>query len=257
MVDLAIISGTRFYDFPGLEDAKEGKVDTRYGEASFRTGIIDEKKIAYIARHGKGHSHLPNMVNYRANLLALKQLETKAIVSTTVCGVLDPNIPLAKLAVFDDLYFPDNRLPSGETCTVYDTVSGKSRGHYIFDRPFSEELRQKIIEVAEDPITDAVYAHACGPRFNSKSEIAMFRNYASFISQTAGPEAVLAGELEIPFALLGFGVDYANGVQEILTPVEVLDENLKKSKSVFSTVIRKFIKIYKAPEFKGFVYRFE
>lgn len=257
MIELAIISGTGFYDFPGLENAKDETVDTRYGEALIRTGNIDGKRIAYIARHGKGHSNLSNMVNYRANLLALKQLNTKAIIATTVCGVLRPEIPLAKLAVFDDLYFPDNRLPNGEACTIYDTAGDKNRGHYIFNKPFSEELRQQMINVAEDPITDAVYAYANGPRFNSKSEVAMFRNYASFISQTEGPEVVLAGELEIPLALLGFGVDYANGAQEVPTPVEVLDENLKKSKIVFSTVIGKFIKNYKVPEFKGFIYRFE
>ncbi|MCK4646157.1 MAG: MTAP family purine nucleoside phosphorylase [Candidatus Aminicenantes bacterium] len=257
MVDLAIISGTRFYDFPGLEDVRDETLDTRYGEVSVTIGNIEGKTIAYISRHGKAHRDLSNMVNYRAHLLALKRLDTKAVVATTVCGVLDPSIPLAKLAVFDDLYFPDNRLPGGEACTVYDTAGEKSRGHYIFDNPFSEELRQQIIAVADNPITDAVYAYASGPRFNSRSEIAMFRNYASFISQTAGPEVVLAGELEIPLALLGFGVDYANGIQEKPTPVEVLDENLRKSKGVFLTVIRELIKTYKVPEFGGFVYRFE
>ncbi len=257
MIDLAIISGTGFYDFPGLKDARDETLDTKYGEVPVTIGNIEGKKIAYITRHGKAHRNLSNMVNYRAHLLALKRLETKAIVATTVCGVLDPSIPLARVAVFNDLYFPDNRLPGGEACTVYDTAGEKSRGHYIFDNPFSEELRQQIIAVADNPITDAVYAYASGPRFNSRSEIAMFRNYASFISQTAGPEVVLAGELEIPLALLGFGVDYANGIQEKPTPVEVLDENLRISKGVFSTVIRELIKTYKVPEFGGFVYRFE
>ena len=114
-----------------------------------------------------------------------------------------------------------------------------------------------MIEAAEDPITHAVYAYAHGPRFNSKSEISMLKNYASFVSQTAGPEIVLSGELEIPCALLGFGVDYANGVQKDPTPIEILDENLKKSKSVFISVIKEFIKNYQEPEFSGFIYRFQ
>jgi len=197
------------------------------------------------------------MINHRANLTALKELGAKAIVATSVCGVLEPTIPLAKLAVFDDLYFPDNRLPDGEACTIYEKRGEKSRGHYIFDKPFSQELRKQVIAVAGEPLTSVVYAHANGPRFNTKSEIKMLRNYASFVSQTAGPEVVLAGELEIPYSLLGFGVDYANGVKREPTPVEELRDNLKKSKMVFTNVIRELIKKYSIPEFEGFIYRFE
>jgi 5'-methylthioadenosine phosphorylase len=257
MIDLAIISGTGFYDFPVLKEQEGLTVETRYGNASLRIGAAEEKKVAFIARHGKGHSILPNMINYRANLVALKELRTKAIVATTVCGVLDPDIPLAKLAVFDDMYFPDNRLPNGEACTVYDKRGEKSRGHYIFDKPFSQQLRQQLIDAAADALTNVVYAHANGPRFNTKAEIKMLRSHASFVSQTAGPEIVLAGELEIPYALLGFGVDYANGVKKEPTPVEELKENLKKSKMVFTSVIRELIKKYTAPTFSGYIYRFE
>jgi len=257
MVDLAIISGTGFYDFPGLELGEERTIETEYGAAFLRTGHFAGKRMALLARHGQGHKILPNMINHRANLLALRELEAKGIVATTVCGVLDPQIPLTKLAVFDDFYFPDNRLPNGEACTIYDKIGDKKRGHYIFDNPFSEDLREQIIGVAEDPITEAVYACMSGPRFNSKSEIRMLQNYASFVSQTAGPEIVIAGELEIPYALLGFGVDYANGVQKEPTPPEVLTQNLKKSKSVFISVLERVLEQYKAPQFSGFIYRFD
>lgn len=257
MIDLAIISGTGFYDFPGLEQGEDITIRTKYGEASFRRGKVSGRTIVFHARHGKNHKILPNMINYRANLRALKSLETKSLIATTVCGVLDPGLPLARLAVFEDMYFPDNRLPSGEVCTIYDEPGHESRGHHIFEKPFSEELRQQIIAAAEDAITDAVYAHVNGPRFNSKAEIRMLRNYASFISQTAGPEIVLAGELEIPCALLGFGVDYANGVQDVPTPVEVLKANLEKSKEVFTSVVEKLLKTYRPPKFQGYIYRFE
>jgi len=257
MVDLAVISGSGFYDFPGLDDGEDKTVQTRYGEATVRIGEIEGRKIAFISRHGLGHTILPSMINYRANLLALKELETRAIVGTTVCGVLKPSFPLARIVVFDDLYFPDNRLPSGEICTIYSQVGEKSRGHYIFDKPFSDDLRRQLIAAAENPITEAVYAQASGPRFNTKSEIKMLQEYADFVSQTAGPEVVIAGELEIPVALLGFGVDYANGVKEEPTPVEVLSENLKNSKSIFLTLLKNLIKNYEQPKFTGFIYRFD
>jgi 5'-methylthioadenosine phosphorylase len=257
VIDLAVISGSGFYDFPGLDQGEVKIIKTQFGDASVQTGKIDGTSLAFLARHGKNHSLLPNMINYRANLMALKDLDAKAIIATTVCGVLAPDIPLAKLVVFNDLYFPENRLPDGEACTIYHQEKARAKGHLIFEKPFSEDLRQQIIAAAEDPITDAVYAHAIGPRFNTQSEIRMMREYASFVSQTAGPEIVLSGELEIPFALIGFGVDYANGVEEEPTPVEILSENLKNSKAVFIEVITSVIRSFKVPQFTGFIYRFD
>lgn len=257
MVDLAVISGSGFYNFPGLEQEQEKTVQTEYGETAVKIGEFAGRRVAFIARHGKGHRLLPNLINHKANLTALKALEAGALVATTICGVLNPTIPLARLAVFDDLYFPDNRLPSGEICSVYDKAGQQGRGHFIFDRPFSQALRAQLIAAAEDPLTEAVYAHVNGPRFNSQAEIRMLKNYADFISQTAGPEVVFAGELEIPCALIGFGVDYANGVAETPTLVEVLNENMRLSRDVFLAVIKKLIENFEPPSFEGFIYRFD
>jgi len=256
MIDVAVISGSGFYDFPDLADTDKIEISTKFGDVTVCTGRLDDRKVAFIARHGHEHQFLPNLINYRANLLALKELGSKAILSTTVCGVLDAAIPLAKPVVFSDLYFPDNRLPSGEICSIFDEEGLQGRGHYIFGQPFSEALRQQVIAATEDSLTDAVYAHANGPRFNSKPEIQALQRHASFVSQTAGPEIVLAGELEIPIALLGYGVDYANGVSDQPTPVEALQMNLINSKSVFVSIITKVIQNYIAPGFEGFIYRF-
>lgn len=257
MIDLAVISGSGFYDFPGLEDPEEQKIETPFGRTPVWVGHVSQRRIAFIARHGLGHTHLPNMINFRANLWALKKLDVKAIVSTTVCGVLDVSMPLAKPVIFSDLYFPDNRLPNGETCSIFNENGAQDRGHFIFDRPFSDELRQQLIDVSQDPIQDAVYAHVNGPRFNSKPEIRALQFHASFLSQTAGPEVVLAGELEMPIALLGFGVDYANGVSAVPTPIEVLRLNLIKSKDVFLSILAKLIQDFKEPRYTGFIYRFD
>lgn len=257
MIDFAVISGSGFYDFPGLEGGEEHSVSTKYGECILKIGSVFKRKIAFIARHGKNHSILPNNINHRANLMALKKIGVQALLSTTVCGVLDRALPLTRLVVFDDIHFPDNRLPSGEACTIYDEIGDKNRGHYIFDKPFSERLRQQVINASDNPLISGVYAYVNGPRFNSKSEIRSLQQYASFVSQTAGPEVVLAGELEIPCALVGFGVDYANGVSEKPTPVDVLRENLIKSKSVFVSLIKSLLKSFKEVDFEGFIYRFE
>lgn len=255
-MDVAVISGSGFYDFPDLADLDKREVSTRFGSVIVWTGRLGDKKVAFVARHGHDHQFLPNLINYRANLLALKELGAKSILSTTVCGVLDVAIPLARPVVFSDFYFPDNRLPNGEICTIYDEEGQSGRGHYIFSQPFSEGLRQQLIRAAGNPLTEAVYSHVNGPRFNSKPEIQALQSHASFVSQTAGPEIVLAGELEIPIALIGFGVDYANGVSDQPTPVEALQLNLINSKSVFVSIINKVMQNYVVPSFEGFIYRF-
>ena len=122
MTVLGIFSGSGFYDFPGLEEVEDRVIKTHFGPASVRLGVLSGRSIAFLARHGRGHRILPNTINYRANLLALKALGSSALVSTTICGVCDPSTPLAVPIVFEDLYFPGNRLPNREICSIYDTV---------------------------------------------------------------------------------------------------------------------------------------
>ena len=101
------------------------------------------------------------------------------------------------------------------------------------------------------------YGHVDGPRFNTAAEI---RSLASAgvtaVSQTAGPETVLSGELELPYALLGFLTDYANGVKDEATPVEALVENMAASADAFASVLRAALPHIDAPKPPGIVYRF-
>jgi len=255
MSKVGIISGSGFYDLPNVEDRNEQDVSTPYGNVTATTGKISEVEVIFISRHGKGHKLLPNMINFRANMNALKQLGVESIISTTVCGILNPKIELAKLLVFKDLYFPDNRLPSGELCTMYHKENDPLMGHYIFSNPFSTTMKTAIAKLM--PCNqNVVYAHVNGPRLNSIPEIKSVSGYADAVSQTAGPEIVLAGELEIPIVLLGFGVDYANGVISEPTPPETITKNLQASSTVFTEVITQYLAKYQKPVFEGFIYRF-
>lgn len=69
MIDLAIISGSGFYDFPGLEEPEEKTIKTSFGRAPVWVGHVSHRQIAFIARHGLRHTHLPNMINFRASLM--------------------------------------------------------------------------------------------------------------------------------------------------------------------------------------------
>lgn len=260
---LGIIGGTNAdFDFAW---AGETVVETPYGTVVLSEGTVPGTPVGvrFVRRHGPAHRLLSSSVEHRATIWALKRAGCSAILGTTVCGVIDPALRLGSAIVFDDLYFPDNRLPDGSPCTYFTEPGALSRGHYIFGSPFSRGMRAALVAAARSAdvgVRDGgVYAYALGPRFNTRAEVAAFRAAgACAVSQTAGPEAVLAGELEIPYALLGFGVDYANGVMPEPTPVETLDANIDASRQAFQAIVSGAAAGLAGAAFdSGFVYRFE
>jgi len=266
MKKIAVISGTGFYDFFHNDEQVVEDIATPFGNVQIDKLQMNGCWLYHLTRHGRGHLYLPNHINHRAHISALHQIGVDLIISTSVMGVLDSQIPLGKLIFFDDLFFPDNRLPDGSICTVHIKPGEPSRGHYIFSSPFSIQARQFIKEAAsllQIPYTDnKTYAYVNGPRFNSKAECSALRNMgADMISQTAGPEIVLSGELGLAYVLMGFGVDYANGVSQTPTPVEELDKNISESKNIFCRVIVKALEqmnSYEGTLFdNGFNYGFE
>lgn len=261
MARIGIIGGTSAeLDFLWGES---GDIATRYGPVPVLRASAGETEVVFLRRHGAAHERISSQVDHRANVSALAEAGCEAVIATTVCGVLDASQPLGSLIVFDDLFFPDNRLPDGAPCTFFDTPGAPGRGHHIFGSPFSPALRESLAGSARDaglPVrVGGTYAYSLGPRFNSASEVAWMRSAGAIaVSQTAGPEAVLCGELELPYALVGFGVDYANGVVDEPTPVAVMDANIAASRSVFSALLGAAVGSAGSPCFDtGFVYRFE
>jgi 5'-methylthioadenosine phosphorylase len=225
---VAIITGSGAYALPGIEGAGDPElVETRFGSAPVTHGTLAGVDVLHVSRHRPGHELLSSQVTHQANIAALKQRGADAILSVTVCGALDGALPLGSLVVFDDLHFLANRLPDGSICSLFTEPGEPGRGHWIYDRPFSEPLRQALLEGAREcdlHVRDGgCYGHVDGPRFNTRSEIRMLQNAGvTAVSQTGGPETVLAGEAEIPYALMGYATDYANGVGTSPTPVEEL-----------------------------------
>jgi purine nucleoside phosphorylase len=165
---------------------------------------------------------------------------------------------------FDDLHFVGNRLGNGELCTFYVEPGDRERGHWIFEDPFSEPLRQAVLEgarVAGVPVRDSgCYGHVDGPRFNTRAEIrGLAACGVTHVSQTGGPEATLCGEAELPYALLGYATDYANGVQDEATPVQTLLDMMAASTDAFAAVLSAAVPLAAAADLAptGTVYRFE
>ena len=177
---------------------------------------------------------------------------------------MDPALAPGSLVVFDDLHFLSNRLPDGSLCTFFAEPGDARRGHWILaGGPFSPGVRQALLDGASRAGHSArdggTYGHVDGPRFNTPSEIAQLASAGvAAVSQTAGPETVLCGELELPFALIGFVTDYANDVApgEPTSVVELI-ELMGKSTQVFAEVLERALPlIERAPTAPaGVVYR--
>ena len=266
MSTIGLITGTGIYELEGSLAPREEALDTPWGRVVTQVARVGEHELVAVARHGAGHERLSHQVNHRANLWALRSGGVDAVVATTVVGIMDPAIPLARPLVFDELFFPSNRLPDGSLATFFEKPGDPLRGHLIMAQPFSPGLRGRLLAAARaeglDPVDGGCYVHVDGPRLNTRAEIAWLRSAGgTALSQTCGPEAVLAGELELPFAVLGFGVDYANGVVDPPTPPEELAANLGLHAGVATRVILRFLADLGAGETlpfdSGYVFRME
>jgi purine nucleoside phosphorylase len=259
---IGIITGSGTYALPGFDGAAPEPVATPWGEALVSRGTFAGAEVLHISRHQAGHVRLSNQVTHRANIAALKQLGATGVLAVTVCGAVDPAAPLGSLVCFDDLHFLANRLPDGSLCTFFTEPGARDRGHWIYEGPFSEDLRRALLDGAGEAgvaIRDGgCYGHVDGPRFNTRAEIrTLAAAGVTAVSQTAGPETVLAGEAELPYALLGFLTDYANGVSETATPVETLVEMMAASTAAFAEVLANAVPraAQAAPAAPGIVYR--
>ena len=259
-----MLTGTGTYTLPGAGDGRVETVITVHGDVSVTRLDAGDAEVLHVSRHEAGHRRLSNHVAHRANIAALQQCGVEAIVAVTVCGAVDPSVPLGSLIVFDDLHFLANRLADGSLCTLYDEPGDPLRGHWIYDRPFSDGVREALLAGCRDagvPARDGgCYGHVDGPRFNTRAEIrSLAQAGVTAVSQTAGPETVLAGEAEIPYGLLGYATDYANGVKEEATPVEELLRLIGASTDVFATVLTRALPqvARHSPAAPGTIYRFE
>ncbi|KAB2954436.1 S-methyl-5'-thioadenosine phosphorylase [Heliorestis acidaminivorans] len=233
-VKIAIIGGTGVYDPTMLTDLRQVEVDTVYGKVAIKVGRYQEKEVAFLQRHGEGHSVPPHLINYRANILALKKLGVRQIIATAAVGSLDMKLEAGHLVVVHDfLDFtkvrPTTFFDGGEAGVV----------HTDFTYPYCPRLRNVLLEAGrQESLTihdSAVYVCTEGPRFETPTEIKMYQNFGGhLVGMTSVPEVLLAREAEICYATVAMVTNYGAGISpQPLTHMEVLEamdankENIK------------------------------
>lgn len=199
---IAIIGGTGIGAF-ALEGGTEPRVvSTRYGEAPVIIGRLRGKEVAFLARHGAGHTIPPHRINYRANIAALKSLGVTAAAATTAVGGLHPDLAPGTLVLLDD--FIDFTL-SRTGKTFFDGEDHSPVVHTDFTRPYSDAVRNAILTAAQSENIEirptGTYVCADGPRYESPAEVRLFASWGGdVVGMTGIPEATLAREAGIPYA---------------------------------------------------------
>ena len=236
--EIAFIGGSGLYDIDGLTDAEQVIIDTPFGQPSdaVTVGTLEGRRVAFLARHGKGHRHLPSEIPFRANIYALKLLGVKRIISVSAVGSLQEGIaPL-------DMVVPDQIIDRtrGRVSTFFgDGVAA----HVGFADPFCPELRRDLVETARNrsvTVHDGgVYVVMEGPQFSTRAESNLYRSWgAGIIGMTALPEAKLAREAEICYATLALVTDFDVWNQsEAEVSVDLVVANLMKNVATTQTLL--------------------
>lgn len=221
---IAIIGGTGVYDPRILTGVRELKAATPYGEITVTSGTYRGQEIAFLARHGKGHTVPPHQINYRANMWGLARLGVERVLTTTAVGSLNPDMKPGDFVLIDQFIDFTKARPS----TYFDGSDGNVV-HLDYTEPYCPEVRAAIRKAAAENGISLNYGgcYVCteGPRFESKAEILAYsRLGGDLVGMTNVPEVVLARELGMCYATISMVTNYAAGISsEPLTHQEVLD----------------------------------
>jgi 5'-methylthioadenosine phosphorylase len=241
---LGIIGGSGVYDIAGLEHARWDRVKSPWGEPSdsILFGKLAGVDVMFLPRHGRGHVHSPTTINYRANIDALKRAGATDLISISACGSLREDLPPGTFVVIDQ--FIDRTFEREKSFFGKGFVAHVSLAH-----PIDPKLADALVEAcAEEDIPHAkggTYLAMEGPQFSTLAESNLYRSWGcSVIGMTGMPEAKLAREAELPYALVAMVTDYDcwHPDHEHVTVdqvVKVLTANADKARRLVSRVTPK------------------
>ena len=217
-IALAVIGGTGVYSLAELQDVQSHEVQTRFGTPSgpVRLGTLLGQRVAFLARHGEGHSVAPHLINYRANLAALKSLGVSQVLAINTVGGIGDGFGPRVLACPDQLI----DYTWGRVSTLWEPdaqgemVDGPL--HVDFGDPYTASLRQRVLAAARiaevDVVDGGCYAATQGPRLETRAEVRRLqRDGCDLVGMTGMPEAALARELGLDYACLAIVANWAAG----------------------------------------------
>jgi 5'-methylthioadenosine phosphorylase len=225
MKPLGIISGTVFLQGKGhFEDLRQEWVETPFGRAL----VFRSAEIALIPRHGTDPRHhiLPHLINHQANLAALKELEVREVLGVHSTGSLKQRLEPGTLVVPDDYLMPTPGPTAIRETAVHITP--------VLDK----EVRRGWLEAARDcalkVIDGGIYWQTAGPRLETRAEIAMMAQFSDLVGMTMASEAIVAQELELPYASLCSVDNYAHGIGDReLTMEKILWHARRNAEAIF------------------------
>jgi 5'-methylthioadenosine phosphorylase len=242
---LGIIGGSGIYDLPGLTGLHERHVETPWGKPSdaLRFGRVGATEVVFLPRHGRGHRHSPSDINYRANIDALKRAGVTDLVSFSACGSFREELCPGTFVLVDN--FVDRTVQR-----VSSFFGSGCVAHVPFSHPVGPALQDLVARAAEKegiPYRRGGTAVCMeGPQFSTLAESLAYQA-AGFdvIHMTSMPEAKLAREAEITYAVVCMVTDYdcwhpTHDSVEVATLLEVMDENRGKAQRLFARLAKDF-----------------
>ncbi|CAJ37461.1 S-methyl-5'-thioadenosine phosphorylase [Methanocella arvoryzae] len=231
----AIIGGSGFYCVPGCNLKEKKVVRTKYGDATLFF-YENEKgaEFVFLPRHGEGHTCAPHRINYRANVIALKEAGIERIIGISSVGSLREAIRPGDFVLLDQFLDFTKARPitffDEDGCVV----------HTDMTEPYCHDLRQCILSAPRGDIRlhdKGTYVCTEGPRFETAAEIRMYATLGGdVVGMTGVPEVVLARELGMCYAGISVATNYAAGISKVVTHEEVL-EAMKKIETVLASYV--------------------
>lgn len=222
---LAFIGGTGLTRLQGLNIVERKSLDTEWGSPSspVTVGELNGQSVLFLARHGDPHVLLPHQVNYRANIAALQQAGASAIIAVNAVGGISAEAASGAIVVPTQII----DYTHGRDTTFFDRKDGPVV-HVDFSWPFDEPLRRRVLDalhaVSAPAVDGGCYGATQGPRLETAAEIArMERDGCTIVGMTGMPEAVLARELSLPYAMLSLVVNPAAGKSDTEITMEEIE----------------------------------
>jgi 5'-methylthioadenosine phosphorylase len=242
---LGVMGGSGVYDLPGLEDVREERIGSPWGEPSdaLRIGRIGQTPVVFLARHGRGHRLSPSDINYRANIDVLKRAGVTDLVALSACGSFKSELPPGHFVLVEQ--FVDRTYKRESSFFGAGCVAHVSMAH-----PIGPRLQQRIAEAAAAERIEVTRGgtDVCmeGPQFSSLAESLAYKASGyDVIGMTNMPEAKLAREAEITYATIAMVTDYdcwhpEHEAVDVADVIAVARANAERAARLVSRLARDF-----------------